>query len=161
VATCIDIIDSRSFAHPSAVQVALQTEKNYQYPTILTGGENNLNNNNNNNINGFYHHHHHQQHPQQQHQQQQIYQPHQQQLQQQQPYQQQQQNYYSNSSYNTLPQQQPQQLLNNNYHIGHLNKGKVTKKSSTTNNSLPHYQIDEWDVKRFKLLELQMNGIDR
>jgi hypothetical protein len=141
VATCIDIIDSRSFAHPSAVQVALQTEKNYQYPTILTGGENNLNNNNNNNINGFYQHHHHQQQPQQQ-QQQQIYQPHhQQQLQQhqhqQQPYQQQ-QNYYSNSSYNTLPQQQPQQLLNNNnYHIGHLNKGKVTKKSSITNNSLP------------------------
>jgi hypothetical protein len=138
VATCIDIIDSRSFAHHSAVQVALQTEKNYQYPTILTGGENNLNNNNNN-INGFYQHHHHQQQPQQQ-QQQQIYQPHQQQqLQQhqQQSYQQQ-QNYYSNSSYNnTLPTQPPQQLLNNNnYHIGHLNKGKVTKKSSITN-SLP------------------------
>jgi hypothetical protein len=121
VATCIDIIDSRSFAHPSAVQVALQTEKNFTYPSLLTGGSSD----NNININNFYQN------------QQQIYQSQQQQQQQQsyhqnlQQSQQQQQvlshnDYYSSYGNPQLQQQPP--LNNNHYHIGNSNKGKAVKK---------------------------------
>lgn len=125
MATCIDIIDSRSIAHSSAVQVALQSEPSHlSYPSILTGDS-------------FYQHPQPLSHPQQQTQGYPLANLHLQQP----PQQQLPQDYYSygNPQQPSLQQlqQPPRHPLNNNYHnFGNLNKGKVSKKTSVA--SLPY-----------------------
>jgi hypothetical protein len=121
--------------------VALQTEKNFTYPSLLTGGNNNINNNH------FY----------QQQNQQDIYQSQQQsyhQTLQQQQISSQQDYYYGN------PQQQQQQPLNNNhYNIGNLNKGKVAKKGSIATQNLNNNHFNNTNTRRMGRKKIQITRI--